>query len=392
MKMRILLAAVMLSAFAAPAGAQSLFATRGLGVPVTSLDGRAAILGGVGVGLIGFHSSLANPAELAGTFRKGVTAALQPVTSSMDIDGAEDGTSSTRFPMLMVTYPINPRLSTALGFGGYLDQSWAVSQDGLREVNGVSVPVTDLLRSSGGIAQIKFNASYMLTPGFAVGLGGGLLTGNVERLASRTFNDDTTGSLANFEQRLRWRFKAPIATVGARWDVGGIARIGASITAGGDIKAYTVGDSVASEDRKYSAPLQVAAGTSVRLSNLLLAAGGVTWDRVPTVGNGTENRETIRVGGGLEYEGLRSGLRTYPLRIGARWGQLPYYLTGEEAAKEWSAGLGLGFRLGNPQDPSALADIGIERGSRSGLAGTAVPGGVSEKLWRFTVSLSLFAN
>ena len=52
------------------ASAQSLFATRGLGVPVSPVDARVAALGGMGVGLLGFHTSMVNPAELAGLSRR----------------------------------------------------------------------------------------------------------------------------------------------------------------------------------------------------------------------------------------------------------------------------------------------------------------------------------
>jgi hypothetical protein len=383
-------AVLLLLAMAAPGSAQSLFGTRGLGVPAPPIDARAAALGGVGVGLIGFHTSMTNPAEMAGVTRRGVSAVLQPISTNADVDGAEDGTSATRFPILRMIYPVNDRLVASLGYGSYLEQSWGVITTSQQVIGDRTVEVTDLLRSTGGIAQLRLSAAYSLTRTFAIGAGAGLLTGNVERVAARGFTADTAGALQGFEERLRWNYLAPMATVGFRWDIAGVARIGASAMVAGELEAE--GREGPAEDRSYGAPMELAAGASTRLSPLLTANAGVLWSRPPSTEGETASRETLRVGGGLEYQGVRSGARTYPIRLGARWEQLPYSLQSEEPATEWGAGLGVGFRLGEPANPAALFDISIERGGRSGLAGGPVNGGLSEQLWRFTFSLSLFGN
>jgi hypothetical protein len=385
---RIAATALLLAVSAAPLPAQSLFATRGLGIPVTPVDARAAALGGIGVGLLGFHTSLVNPAEMAGLTRRGVSAALQPVSTSSEVDGVEDGTSGTRFPMMTILYPLSPRLILAAGYGGYLDQSWGVVSTSTVDLNGQTVDVTDVLRSTGGITQLRVSASWELSPTFAVGVAGGLLTGHVDRTAIRSF-EDSAQVITDFQQRLRWRFSAPIGVVGARWDAASGLRIGASALVGGDLSARS--DDSGAEDRSYGSPLEVNGGVSARLTPLLMATLGGTWSRAPAASAETVSNETLRVGGGVEYQGVRSGIRTYPVRLGARWAQLPYHLEGEEQATEWGTSLGLGFRLGDPMDPAAVADIGVERATRSGLGGGAVDD-VQERLWRFTFSLSIFAR
>jgi hypothetical protein len=383
-------AALLVLATAAPASAQSLFATRGLGVPAPAVDARAASLGGIGIGLIGFHTSLMNPAEIAGVTRRGVSAALQPVSSRINVDGAEDGLDGTRFPLMRVIYPFGERTVGSIAYGSYLEQSWAVVTESEALIGDQTIGVTDLLRSDGGIAQLRVGAAYSVSPTFAVGAAAGLLTGNVERVAARRFSGDTTGTIRNFEDRLRWTYLAPMASVGVRWDIAGMFRLGASAMVGGDLEASAAaGDA---EDRSYGAPLEFAAGASARVSPILTANAAAAWNRHPEVGGTTETVETLRLGGGLEYQGMRSGMRTYPIRIGARWAQLPYHLQGESAPTEWAAALGVGFRLGDPTNPAALVDVGLERGSRNGLESTRVPGGVSEQLWRLTFSLSLFGN
>jgi hypothetical protein len=383
-------AAALLLAAVAPVSAQSLFATRGLGVPAPAVDARAASLGGIGIGLIGFHTSLVNPAEIAGVTRRGVSAALQPVSSRVSIEGEADGLNGTRFPLMRVIYPFGERTVGSVAYGSYLEQSWAVVTESEAVIGDQTINVTDLLRSDGGVAQLRVGVAYSVSQTFAVGVAGGLLTGNVERAAARRFSGDTTGTIRNFEERLRWTYLAPMASVGVRWDVAGMFRLSASALVGGQLEATAqAGDA---EDRSYGAPLEFVVGGSARLSPILTANAGAAWNRHPDVGGGVETDETVRVGGGLEYQGMRSGTRTYPIRLGARWAQLPYYLQDESAATEWAAGLGVGFRLGDPTNPAALVDVGIERGARNGLESTRVTGGVSEQLWRLTFSLSLFGN
>lgn len=393
---RVLGAMALVFLVAGPVSAQSLFSTRGLGVPAPAVDARAAALGGIGVGLIGFHTSLINPAEIAGVTRRGVSAALQPVSSTARIDGEEDGTSGTRFPLMRILYPVGERTVVSVAYGSYLEQSWAVESASVMVVDGREVDVTDVRRSTGGIAQLRVGGAYSVSRTFAVGVAAGLLTGNVERVALRRFSGDsltdfrTSAALDEFEERLRWNYLAPMGAVGIRWDLAGRFRIGASAMVAGELEAN--GSQGDSEDRTYGAPIELAAGASARLSPLFLANAGAVWSRMPDTEGETVSRETVRVGAGLEYQGVRSGLRTYPVRLGARWSQLPYHMTDETAPTEWAAGFGLGFRLGDPANPAAVADIGVERGARNGLAGGTLQDGLREQHWRFTFSLSLFGN
>jgi hypothetical protein len=291
--------------------------------------------------------------------------------------------------VLRIIYPVSERLVASLGYGSFLEQSWGVRTESEQVFDGQTVTVTDVLRSNGGIAQVRLGAAYSVTPTFSVGAAAGLLTGNLERIAGRGFTGDTTGTLRPFEQRLRWTYMAPIAVVGMRWDVAGRARISASAMTGGNLEAEGVAGNA--EDRSYGAPLELAAGASAQVSSLLVANAGTVWTRAPSTEGTTVSAEYLRVGGGLEYSGVRSGVRTYPVRLGARWEQLPYHLEGETQPTEFAAGVGIGFRLGDPSNPAALADFALERGQRSGLGGGAVST-VDESLWRFTFSLSLFGN
>lgn len=386
---RVLLVLLVLLAVPAGVDAQSLFAGRGLGVPVEPVDARARLLGGIGVGLLGVNPSLVNPAELTAV-RRGITAVLQPATHRIELGDEEADVGSTRFPLLSLLYPVNERLLLGLGYGGYLEQSWGVRTAGTLPVGG-GVDYEDVIRSTGGLSQVRLSAAYALAPSLSVGAAAGLLTGNLDRTLDRTFQD-STGTLAPFSTRLRWEYSGVLGAFGAAWQPSEALRVGASVLLSTDIDADSAEGGA--ESRSYGSAMTITAGASGQLTPDLMLALGATRQRFPEIESGTElSRETWAFGGGIEYNGLRSGRRVFPLRLGGRWQQLPYYGIGEEPATEKSAGFGVGFRLASDASgPLAVVDTGLERVLRTGLAGDAIADGIDESLWRWTVSLSLFGR
>lgn len=393
---KVAISAVLALATALPAHAQSLFSTRGLGVPLPPLDARARALGGIGVGLLRLNTSLVNPADIAGLRRRGVAAVVQPWSGSAELDDQTGDVDGTRFPLIRLMMPVSSRTVLSFGFGAALEQSWAVEIDGFQRLGPDSVPTTDLIESSGGISQISLGVAFAVTPAIAVGVSGGIYTGNLDRTVARTFND-TTITAEPFFERLRWNYTAPQASVGVRIDPTPFIRVGASLNVSPDLDID--GREGDAEDDEARLPLQFATGASGLLSpELLLAVGadyswgdpGAVFEVADSV---AQQRNTWRIGGGLEWEGARSGDRVFPIRIGASWAQLPYYDLGETPATEWSGALGLGFRMaGDELGPRAVVDAAFERGRRSGLDSELNPGGLTESFWRFTFSLALFAN
>jgi hypothetical protein len=375
-----------------------LFATRGMGLPALAVDARARALGGVGVGLLGLNMSLVNPAEIAGFLRRGVSASLQPSSATTEIDGSSSDLGGARFPLVRLIYPLSSRLTASVGYGGAMEQSWAVEVAGREFIGSDSVEVRDIIESVGGLSQLSLSLGYLVTSSFALGASVGLYTGNLDRRLSRSF-PDTTVTLNPFATNLRWNYNGPFATVGAYFDVAGTTRLAATATWNGTLDIEGVAG--VARDDETSLPLRLNAGGSTLLSSLWLAAAGVEWtgngsapERAFSAGDAlAERRNTWRIGGGLEYAGIVTSSRTFPLRLGGSWAQLPYYNPGESPASEWSGALGIGLRLAEDDaGPLAVGDITLERGSRSGLETTARPGGLTESFWRFTFSLSLFGN
>jgi hypothetical protein len=398
---RFLLVALALLLHYAPADAQSVFATRGLGVPILPADARSMSLGGITTGLFGLNPSLDNVAETGGLVRRGISASFQPSSRAFEIDGASDNLSSTRFPLIHAFYPARPRIVVSLGYGAFLDQGWGLTTDQRVLLGTDSVTTRDVARSTGGIAQMKLGAAFMVRPGLWIGAGGGLYTGSVEREVERLFPDSGQSDLRSFTTRTRWTYLAPLATFGVRFDIGAIGRVGAGVTWAGKLDAE--GQDSAAIDRSYDLPLQGHFGMSALLAPGLLASVNAQyagWDVATDdfrsngiVGNAeasTTARNTWSFGGGLEYALRTSDTRSVPFRFGARRTQFPFYLANEDPVNETALSFGLGYRIaGDDENPLATFDVGVERGDRTGGPTVSAP---SESFWRATVSVSLFGR
>lgn len=381
----------------APLQAQSLFAARGLGIPVIPVDARARALGGIGTGLLGPTSAMINPADLAGISRRGITAVLQPQTSDVTIGGATDNVSGTRFPLIHAVLPLSTRLVVGLGYGGAFDQYFAVENNDTVFVGDSELPVRDVIRSSGGIGQARLSAAFEVTNTFAVGAAVGLYTGALERTVSRTFGDSSV-NYGGFGTRIRWDYSGLVGALGARWDPLPVLRVAGAATFPGDIEAE--GKQGEALDRTYAQPMRLSLGASGLLGTELIATLGGEWsgdaDAPPPPQDAIElvaAHSAWRVGGGVEWTGRPAATRAFPIRLGASYGTMPYHYSAEEQVSEWSFSGGLGMRLSDAaREPYMLADVTLERGGRSGFTAPSLAEGLEESFWRVTISLSLFGR
>lgn len=392
--------AVLLLPLTAPAAAsaQSLFSTGGLGMPVTPLDGRARALGAVGTGLLGLGTSPVNPADLASIPQRGVSAALQPTSRTIELAGEDASVAGTRFPLVAVLYPLSRRVGLGVSYSGFLDQAWEVVSEGTAAVAGEDVRTRDLLTSTGGVAQVRVGLSWLLTPTLALGGAAGVHTGSLERRVVRTFPDSAQSDLRGFTESSRWSYSAPLAVVGIRWDPVEAVRVGASLAWSGDLEAD---GRDGAPDRSFGLPVRLDVGTSGRLAPRLLAALGghwAGWGSASEEGEGPDAdgsaaRDAWGLGGGVEWTGARTETRVFPVRLGARFARLPFPLSGggvEAAPDEWAVSLGTGLLLHTEDVPRAAVDATLERGGLS--ADVPAVGELTESFWRLSVSLALFGR
>lgn len=380
-----LLVGLTVAAGASPVAAQSLFGSRGLGLPTAPIDARAAALGGLGLALPGANPAMINPAEASGVPRRGGIASYQPSTTDLTVPEGSDAVDATRFPLVQAFLPVGERIVLLGGFGSFLDQNWAVERTVQTPLGENTVQANDRITSRGGIAQARVGASYALTPQLALGVSGGMLTGSRTHTVRRTFSDSLL-VLSPYQDRTDVAYTAPLAAAGFRWDPMDIVRVGGSVTWIGSLDVDRDDDG---PDTSVSMPLQLAGGASVYLDPDLLATVSGRWNgwsgASDDLARGAE--DSWEVGGGLEYLGIRTTRRSFPVRLGGRYAKLPFPFEGATPS-EWAVSAGLGARLtGTEEEPAAVLNASAERGARGDLE----QDGLEESFWRFTVSLSLFS-
>jgi hypothetical protein len=381
------------------ADAQSLTSVRGLGYPLLPTDARTEILGGLGVGLKGFSSPLTNPAAAGGILRRGASVALSSSERTIELGESSSTSGGARFPLIQVLYPVGGAVVT-LGYGGYLDQAWGIAREGETVLGSETAAYSESIESTGGIGQLQLGVAVPIGSRVAVGASLGAHTGSQRIVVRRQFDTTSVGVfLQPFAEELAWGYLGPTAQVGARWDLGDVMRIGASLTWSGTV----TGDSTAgrARDRELELPLQAAGGASAYLAPGLLAAVSGRWSGwsaasggiAPVPGSATMvARDTWELGGGLEWVNPDTrSVRRYPVRMGFQYRQLPFAFV-NEAPTEWFAGAGVGMRMGaDASNPLAVVDLTIQRGGRTAV-GDATTGDLTERVWRFALSLSLFGN
>jgi hypothetical protein len=385
----LFIAILSLCALAPAASAQSIFSARGFGVPVAPVDPRAQALGGIGIGLLGLDPSLVNPAEIANYPFRGIAATLQTAAREAEFSGETGQTTSNRFPLLRILYPINERLAASVGYGGFLDQTWAVTTVGHEQIGGDSVAVRDAVSSDGGLAQFRAGLAYSLSPSFAVGVDGGIYTGKLDERISRSFDAGSAIGIAPVQQRTIWTQRAPLLSVGFRWDPATIVRFAGSMTWAGTLRRTVDGDPAALQEVKL--PLQVAAGASAILAPGLLGTISTRWAGWSSAADAFDAAsapvDTWEYGGGIEWTRMTIGNTGVPIRFGYRHAQLPFRFQGVTPT-EWAATMGLGFQFARTAvGPLASLDATIDRGRR-----TAPGTGLSEAFWRVTVGLGIFGR
>lgn len=375
----------------AASAAQSLFAARGLGLVTEPLDARARGMGAMRLGLPGVELSQANPASSAGVAAPTLEATFQFDDFSADLGGRDFNGSTARFPSIHAVFPIRERWAISAAYGGLLDQNWSVQAvDTLLLQRGDTLIAADAISSRGGVAALQLGGSYALDGKLAVGLAANLYTGSVRQSVTREFVAPCIARGGPGTQpgcfAAEWTYGGIGASAGVRWEPSEAFSLAVAGSVGGTLRANPQ-DSV-SLDRSYRLPATLQAGASGRVSQSLLVAvngGWAGWASVEQLGAGT--RDIYHAGGGLEWDGVTIAGRPLPLRLGARYAQLPFSTgvfgadSGNAAERALTGGFGVRLAGG-----AAILDAGVERGRRDGDAA------LSEDYWRAILSLRVLGR
>ena len=390
-------AALLAAAAAHPSHAQSLLSSRGLGYTLEPLDARARALGGLTTGMGGPHLSLVNPAEAVGLPAPGLVVTFQPDQYDATATGtggavATSGTTA-RFPLILAGFPIGGRVVATLGYGSFLDQNWQVEQTDSLDLPSGTVEVRDRFVSRGGVARFRAGAGYRVNNRLSVGAAADLFTGSVRDSVTR----EISGTFPAVSG-VTFTYTGVGVTGGVRWVPLDALNLAAAVSGGGRLEAD--GDDDEEEggadadqaEKTYANPLTLDAGASARISQTLVLAASGRWAGWGTLADDLEDpssvRDAVSASLGVEYEGFALGPRTFPLRLGARYAQLPFRwgteAQGFEFPDERAVTGGIGARLAGG---AAQVDLSAERGWRGGDAA-----GLDESFWRFSFSLTLLGR
>ncbi len=377
-----LAAVATLVALAAPAQAQSLFANRGLGLVAEPVDARGAGLGGVTLGLPRGEMSWTNPADMSGLLAPGLRVVFQYDDFTADQAGRTLEGGTARFPLIMGAFPAGDRWVLSAGYGGFLDQNWAIEQSDTLVFGADSVFVLDRFASTGGIARLRLAAAYAVSAPLSLGAGLDIYTGLSQREFGRSFQQGVAPPCCTIE----WRYSGFGGTAGMAYAPSEALNLSAAATFGGTLDARS--DSVGVEGGEFTIPTSLRAGASGRIAgNTLLALSGewTGWgaldEELATVGGA---QDSWSLAGGLEWEGLQLRDRPLPLRVGGRYASLPFSwgrpgdATSFPTERAVTGGLGILLAGG-----AARTDLSFELGRRGGA-----DAGLQESYSRFIFSVT----
>jgi len=387
MRLRVAAVCAGLVAWGGPLGAQSIFNSAGIGLPVEALDARTRALGSLGIGLQGPAILLTDPAAAARIFLPTGLLVAQPTWVDLTEPGVAGHTyfRGTRFPLLALAYPAFGGTVT-VQLASLFDQSFSAAATTDVDVDGTLATVTDEFEQDGSVSTLNAGFARMLDDRTAVGLTISRYSGSVDRTLTRDYGDSTSlGSIEPYVSSGSWRYSGLSVTAGGSTELVDAVRVAGSATWSTDLDANAAG-STAGGDASFSVPLQLRLGASAALTDgLTLSASAVRADWTVArddVSASTRVRTVYGVGVGVELSQARLLGREAPLRVGFRRSGLPFSVGGGDGTEQvFSGGLALVLNEANGV-VFATSDLALERGSRTG-------GAVTEDFWRATVSVRL---
>ena len=358
---RALLVLGLLAAPLAGAAAQaSQFGVRGLGMPGRPLSTRTFSAGGA-FGLFDGESGL-NPAALGSVGALGAD-----FTSLQDFRHVENpaGTRSlreTRFPFIAIAGPIK-RYPAVLGisFGNYTSRDFTLASADTLALRGAPVPVTDTLSSRGGLSDLRLAGAYRIQDAWLIGGAFHIITGSARLRFHRSFADATFQDII---QSSELSYAGVGVELGVIRNFGPAFSMAATVRSDGHVNVDRDSTRVSTIDLPYSFGfgLRWRASPKLALASQLLTRtwSGANSDLLEQGGVGSKNNYEVSLGAELTPNLRRPSRR--PLRIGVRYGTLPFLLETGEQPKEFGISAGTGIRFAQER---AGVDLGLEHVWRS---------------------------
>jgi hypothetical protein len=349
-----------LVALPAVASAQtSQFGVRGLGMPGRALSARAFSTGGA-FAMFDVESSV-NPASLGRA--TALSAGFNVLQDWRDVENPAGSASTreTRFPHLTVSGPARV-LPAVLGlsYSMYANRDFTLASVDTAVLRGTLVPVTDTLASRGGLSDLRLAGAYRLSDAWIVGAGFHVITGSNRLRARRTFSD-TAYQVSTESTELS--FAGVGLSLGLIRNFGPRFSVAGSVRYDGKLNVDRDSTDIGTVDLPYSFGVGVRwrAQPKIELASQVTVKtwSGANSDLLAQRGNGAQN--TVEASLGMEFSNPRRPTQT-PIRLGARYGTLPFTLVPGEQPHEFGLSIGSGLHLAQER---AGFDLGLEHVWRS---------------------------
>lgn len=349
---------VVLALWALPAvavGQTSQFGVRALGIPGLPFSTRSE----GSAGAFGFFdgTSAINPASLFAIDRPIASMNVsQHWRSSHNPFGSATGYDAN-FPLFIAGGRVSSRLSGAVSASIYTDRTFALASQDTIQLRGLPVVVDDTLISRGGLSDLRAAVAYRWRR-VVVGLGVHLITGT-NRIEYRRGFSDSTFIPINLRNEL-----AALATgvsAGVVFQPNDNLVLGATARMDSDLAT----EKDTTKTGSIPLPRTLGVGAQWTVSNRLAVGGHLlarSWSRGDEElkargGTGASNTTTAALG--LQLTRSLTAPSQLPLRLGVRWGGLPYpVVEGRETGKELGITMGTGFLMSGQRGG---LDISVER-------------------------------
>jgi hypothetical protein len=357
----------------ARADAQGALSLQGFGYPPGELSTRAEGTAGALAEIDG--RSPLNPAALAIRAEGQLYMQYDPEVRHVSSDSASSSTTTSRIPNIGVILPFMGHWVVGLSAATFLDRTWQTQATKIQTIGPATDTSTQILRSEGGITDIRLALAYAFNSRIRVGLGGHGYSGSDRIALTQQFAD--TLDFRNFSETTTLNYGGTAISAGLEVDVLPSLSLALSGKVGGTLRMYT-GDTLLTTGR---VPDHYAGSVSFQGIPGTLIAVRMARDLWSSLGSlsttGTHAIDANDMSAGIESNGPRLGDQPIALRLGLRYRTLPFEV-GTTPIRETSFGGGVGIPLSQNH---ATIDLSLLRSGRSGVSG------INESAYNFSIGL-----
>lgn len=373
----LLLSAASLIGGSGAAYAQGAMSVQGFGYPPGQLSTRAEGTAGATAEIDG--QSPLNPAALAIGAQGELYMQYDPELRSISGGGTSSNTTTSRIPNVGLMLPFMGHWVVGLSASTFLDRTWQTQSSSLETIGPDTVTRSQILRSEGGITDVRLALAYAINSRIRIGIGGHGYSGSNRIALTQQFAD--TLDFRDFSETTTLNYTGTAISGGVEVDLLPSLSLALSGKTGGTLRMYT-GDTLLSTGR---VPNHYAGSLSFQGIPGTLLAVRVAHDQWSSLSSLSTDTSAARsraidandVSAGIESNGPRLGDGPIAIRLGVRVRTLPFEV-GTASIHETSFGGGLGVPLGQNH---AVIDLSLLHSSRHGVSG------FSESAYDFSVGL-----